>query len=236
MLGQGQDILYLFHGTAHQVGNVFRSGILAVVMLGFQVVFAAQDLVQFAHHVHGQAHRARLVHDGPLDALAYPPGGIGGKTEPAFRLELVDGPHQADVALLDHVEQDHAAVDVMLGDRNDQAQIVLDHGLPGFEVALLGQSGVMHLLRRRQQRPRADLVQIVLRGIGRQLGRQHFFQFIDTFDQHADAGHLRALACVDGINAVEFAGIVRHDFVCPVFRQFRLIVQLIVRRVCHCFT
>ena len=41
-------------------------------------------------------------------------------------VELVDRPHQAEVALLDQVEQLHAPADVALGDAHDEAQVGLD--------------------------------------------------------------------------------------------------------------
>jgi hypothetical protein len=156
VLGQGQDVLHFLDRAADQAGDVLGGGVLAVVVLGLEVVLGAQHLVQLAHHVHRQAHRARLVHDGALDALADPPGGVGGKAETALGLELVDRAHQADVALLDQVEQHHAAVDVVLGDRDDQAQVMLDHLLARAEVAGLGQGREVRLLLGAQQRLGAD--------------------------------------------------------------------------------
>jgi hypothetical protein len=102
---------------------------------------ARSTAVEFLHHMHRQADGARLVHDGPLDVLADPPGGIGRKAEAAFRVELVQGVDQAEVALLDQVEQRHAAIEVMLGDVHHQAQVVLDHLLSRRLVALSGQAG-----------------------------------------------------------------------------------------------
>ncbi len=40
-------------------------------------------------------------------------------------VELVDRPHQAEVALLDQIEQLHAATGVALGDAHDQPQVGL---------------------------------------------------------------------------------------------------------------
>ena len=45
----------------------------AVVMLRFEMEFCPQGLIQFAHHMHRQTHRACLIHDRALDALAHPP-------------------------------------------------------------------------------------------------------------------------------------------------------------------
>ena len=74
-------------------------------------------------HVHGHADRAALVGDGAGDRLADPPRGVGRELVAAGRLELVDRPHQAGVALLDQVEEAQAAVAVALGDGDDQPQV-----------------------------------------------------------------------------------------------------------------
>ena len=65
------------------------------------------------------------------DRLADPPGRVGAELVAAAVLELVDRLHQADVAFLDQVEELQAAVGVFLGDRDDQAQVGLDHFLLG---------------------------------------------------------------------------------------------------------
>ena len=101
------------------------------------MAFRAQHLVQLAHHVHRQAHRARLVHDRALDALADPPGGVGRKTEAALGLELVDGVHQAEIAFLDQVEQRPRRDSYNPWRSHDQPQIVLDHCLARLEFARL---------------------------------------------------------------------------------------------------
>jgi hypothetical protein len=89
--------------------------------------------------VHRDADGAGLVGDGAGDGLANPPGGVGGELVAAAVLELVDRLHQADVALLNEVEELQAAVGVLLGDGDDQAQVGLDQlalGLLGVHVAL----------------------------------------------------------------------------------------------------
>ena len=87
--------------------------------------------------VDGDAHRPRLVGDGAGDGLADPPGGVGGELEALGVVELLDRPHQAEVALLDEVEELHAAADVALGDRHDQAKVGLDQ----FRLGPLAVSG-----------------------------------------------------------------------------------------------
>jgi hypothetical protein len=77
--------------------------------------------------VHRDADGARLVGDGAGDGLADPPGGVGGELVAAAVFELVHRLHQADVAFLDQVEELQAAVGVLLGDGDHQAQVGLGH-------------------------------------------------------------------------------------------------------------
>ncbi len=46
-----------------------------------------------------------MLGDGTADSLANPPGGIGAETVTAPVVELLRGPHQSNVALLDDVQQ-----------------------------------------------------------------------------------------------------------------------------------
>src|SRR5579863_7418340 len=78
-----------------------------------------------------------LVGDGTGDRLADPPGGVGRELVAALVLELVDRLHEADVPLLDEVEELQAAVRVLLGDRDDEAEVSLDElGLRALAHAL----------------------------------------------------------------------------------------------------
>ncbi len=106
--------------------------------------FAAEILQQLAgdvpharhglDHVHRDADRAALVGHGAGDRLANPPGGVGAELEPAAIFELIDRPHQARVPLLDQVQEAQAAVAVLLGDRNHQAQVAFGQSALGFLV------------------------------------------------------------------------------------------------------
>jgi hypothetical protein len=74
-------------------------------------------------------------------------------------VELLCGAHQADRPLLDQVEERQALVAVVLGDRDDQPQVGLDHVLLGAVVAALDALRELDLLRRRQQLDAPDLAQ-----------------------------------------------------------------------------
>ncbi len=101
-----------------------------------QPALGADLPVDALHHVHGDADRARLVGDGPADRLADPPGGIGAELEAQRGVELLHRPQQADVALLDQVQERHAAADVALGHADHQAQVGLRQALLGVQAAL----------------------------------------------------------------------------------------------------
>ncbi len=116
----------------------------------FEMANGAQDEVDFLDHMNRQPDGARLIHDAALNALAHPPGRVGGKPETAFRIEFLQRVNQAEVPFFDQVEQRYAPVEVMLGDIHDQAQVVLDHFLARLEVAGTHQSSGRHLFFRRQ--------------------------------------------------------------------------------------
>ena len=79
------------------------------------------------------------------DSLADPPGGIGGELVTAGVVEAVDSPHQAGVALLDQVQEAHAAIAVAFGDGNRQSQV---------GSRQIGPGGLVFLLRRAMSRSR----------------------------------------------------------------------------------
>ena len=66
------------------------------------------------------------------------------------------------VALLDQIRERQAAIEVMLGDADDQAQVVLDHLLPRVEIPSARRARAFELLAGREQRVLSDLVQIDL--------------------------------------------------------------------------
>ena len=76
--------------------------------------------------VHGQADRAAGVGDATGDRLADPPGGVGRELEALAPVELLHRVHQAQVALLDQVQQRQPGRLVLLGDRHHQAEVGLD--------------------------------------------------------------------------------------------------------------
>src|SRR3974390_1824329 len=137
VLGDFQGLAYLFERHV-ELGKLLRRRLAANLVEYLPP--RAQNLVDDLDHVNGYADGARLIRERAADRLPDPPGGVGGKLVSAPILELVDRLHQADVALLDQVEELQAAVGVFFRDRDDEAQIGLDHfllGLTGLALALL---------------------------------------------------------------------------------------------------
>src|SRR5690606_29503557 len=77
--------------------------------------------------MNGDTDRARLIRDRARDRLTDPPRRIRRELVAASVLELVDRLHQADVALLDQIQELEAAVRVLLRDRDHETQVRLDH-------------------------------------------------------------------------------------------------------------
>ena len=143
----------------HLQGDLLGPGLAAQLLQ--QAPRDADEPVDGLHHVHGDADRAGLVGDGAGDGLANPPGGVGGELEALAVLELLHGADEADVALLDQVEQAHAAADVLLGHADHQAQVglgqvaaggvgVLADLAPGASAScrLVGRDGLVDVLWR----------------------------------------------------------------------------------------
>ena len=135
LLGDLQDLADLVERQLHLLGDLFRRRLAAVLL--DEVARGADELVDRLDHVDRDADRARLVGDRAGDRLADPPRRVRRELVAALVLELVDGLHQADVALLDQVEELQAAVRVLLRDRDDEAEVRLDElGLRALGDAL----------------------------------------------------------------------------------------------------
>ena len=146
------------------MGNFIDRGIAA--NLAFEMTRCPQVDVELLDDMNGQTDRTRLIHDGTFDRLANPPGGVGREAETTLGIEFFQCMHQADVAFLDQVEQSHAAIDVMLGNVHDEAQIVFDHALPGFEVTLYHPARQGTFFVGSQQSIVADVIEVDLGNVG----------------------------------------------------------------------
>ena len=97
-----------------------------------------------AHHaahllgdVDGQPDRPALVGERAGDRLADPPGRVGRELEAHLVVELLDRADQAEVALLDQVEQRDAGLRVVARDRHHEPEVRLDQLALGGLVALV---------------------------------------------------------------------------------------------------
>jgi len=137
-LGDLQDLADLLQRHPELDRQFFRRRLAADLVQ--HLPRGADQLVDRLDHVDRNADRPRLVGDRPGNGLPDPPGGIGRELVAAAVLELVDRLHQADVALLDEVQELQAAVRVLLRDRDDEPEVGLDHlllRLAGLALALL---------------------------------------------------------------------------------------------------
>ena len=114
-----------------------------------------------------------LVGDAAGDRLADPPGRVGRELVAGSPVVLLDGAHEADVALLDEVEEEHAAADVALRDRHHETQVGLDQLAARGGVVALDALGQRDLLGGGQQRGTADLAQVGAHRIVRPVAYGH---------------------------------------------------------------
>ena len=154
-------------GLARHLGVVRRA-----VQLQRQLVLGARDLALRADEVDRELDRARLGVHPALDGLADPPRRVGREAVAAAPVELLDRPDQAQDALLDEVEQRQLGALVLLGDRDDEPQVRVDHAVLGGQVAALDPLRQLDLLVRRQQPVAADLVQEQLERVGGDRGQR----------------------------------------------------------------
>src|SRR5207244_1153536 len=124
LLGDHEDLLDLVRGHLHLLGHPLGEGLLAEVLEEFALY--PDQLVDPLDHVYRNGDGSGLVGDRPGDGLADPPGGVGGELVALLVVELLDRPDKAEVALLDQVEEQHAAAQVSLGEGDDEAQVRLD--------------------------------------------------------------------------------------------------------------
>src|ERR687891_368919 len=124
-----QDLLDPPRGQVDQHADLARIGLVAEGLE--ELLPGLGHLVDVLGDVDRQADGPGLVGHGPGDSLADPPGGVGGELEALPVVELLHGPHQAEVPLLGQVEEQHAPAEEPLGDRDHQAEVRPDQGGPG---------------------------------------------------------------------------------------------------------
>src|SRR5574342_409466 len=142
LLGDLEDLAHLVERQLHLLGDLLRRRLAPQLL--HQVAAGADELVDGLDHVHRDADGAGLVGDGAGDGLPDPPGGVGGELVAALVLELVHRLHEADVPLLDQVQELQAAVGVLLGDGDHQSQVRLHQlGLGPLRLVLALHDGAV---------------------------------------------------------------------------------------------
>ena len=132
-----------------------------------ELALGARDPLLALDDVHRDADRARLVRDTALNRLADPPRRVRRELEPLAPVELLGRADQPDDPFLDQVEQRQAVTLVLLRDRDDEPQVRVDEQILRRLVAVLDPLRELDLLRGRQQRVAAGLVQEQLQRVGR---------------------------------------------------------------------
>ena len=109
-----------------------------MAVLVHQLVGGLTHAVDGLHHVNRDADGAGLIRDGAGDGLTDPPRCIGGETEAAVAIKLFGCLDQADVALLDQIQERQIVAHVLLGDGHHQTQVCLAQAAAGIQAVAAG--------------------------------------------------------------------------------------------------
>src|SRR6266566_8277658 len=200
MLRHTEDVAHLRGGHLELDGDLVRPR-LAPEPLD-ELALDVHDLVQLLDHVHRDPDRARLVRDRARHRLADPPRRIGGELVALAVVELLDRADQAERALLDQVEEGEAATEVRLRDRDDEAQVGLDHLCLRAHVAALDALGEVDLLIGGQERHLPDLAQVEPQRVERRLDREVELRRLDLLGQRLLMRQRLVLFALDELDAV----------------------------------
>ena len=128
--------------------------------LGRELVVGAGHLADLVAPMDRHPYGAALVGDGALDGLPDPPRRVRGEPPPTLRVELLGRPHEAYVALLDEIPEGQALPAVLLRDRDDEPEVLLDELEPSRLVAFPGPTAEIYLLLVREEPSAADLPEV----------------------------------------------------------------------------
>src|SRR5436190_14175237 len=143
LLNQVQRFAHLVRGGVHAFGDFFSRWFAA--HFNDQLTRYLFDLIDHFDHVDRNADGPRLVGDCSGDRLANPPGCVGRKLVTTAPVKFLDALHQTEVSFLNQIEELQTAVLVLLGNRDDQAQVSL--GQLMFRPSRLGFAVSNHLPR-----------------------------------------------------------------------------------------
>src|SRR5579875_179251 len=178
-LADFDDLAQLLRADLHLLRNLFRRRLASQVLQ--QAAADANQAVNRLHHMHRDTNRARLVGDCTRNGLTNPPRRIRAELVTLRVVELLDRTNEADIALLDQIQQAHTTANILLRDADDKTQVcfgqaalrlltVLDDAAIRIRLQALGLPA-LHTLRqfylflRRQQRNTTNLAQVHTHGI-----------------------------------------------------------------------
>src|SRR5215216_5280175 len=185
----------------HDTCHLFVCGIS--VQLGAEAALDPVVLIDLLDHVDGDPDRTSLVGYGPGDGLADPPRGVGRELEALAVVELLDGPHQPYVALLDQIEQRDASSSILLRYGDDEPEVGFGEVGFGTPVAALYAPREVGLLGFGEKGGLADLVQVHLHRVTRVAALQVAFEHLfDELGVLVFAHRLREESGVDHLDAV----------------------------------
>src|SRR5207237_10466198 len=105
------DLADFFRANLHLLSDLFGRGFASKVLE--QTATDTDQPVDRLHHVNRDTNRARLVGDRASDSLANPPGCICTKLVALRVVEFLDSTNQADIYLLDQVQQAHTTANIL---------------------------------------------------------------------------------------------------------------------------
>src|SRR5687767_14994318 len=164
------DVEHFADGPLQAFRDLLIGGLAA--QLGGELVVRAGHLPDLIPHVNRNPDGAALVRHSPLHSLTNPPRGVRGEPPAAVGIELLHGPHQADVALLDQVLERKPHPAIPLGNADHQPEVLLDELLARPIVAGLGPLAEVDLLPVRQEITLVDAREVPwdeIRGLSRPL-------------------------------------------------------------------
>src|SRR5579884_1048507 len=179
LLANLDNLTHFLRADLHLLGNLLRCRLAPQVLQ--QTTADADQTVNRLHHMHGDTNRARLVSDSARNGLANPPRRIRAELVALRVVELLDRANQANIALLDQVQQAHTTTDILLRNTDDETQVgfgqaalrlltILDYApvrirLQQLRFTALHTLRQLHLFLRCQQRNTTNLAQIHTHGI-----------------------------------------------------------------------
>src|SRR5215467_16290034 len=130
-----EDLPHLIERQVHPLRDFFRGRFTPEFL--YEMSRGPDELIDCLYHVHRNTDRPGLIGDRSSNGLPNPPRGVRAELIPALVLELIHGLHQADVSLLNQIQELKPAVRILLGDADDKSQIRLNQfGLSPLDLLL----------------------------------------------------------------------------------------------------